>query len=239
MDIQQIDGWESSPSGGWQWRDSWQGGKDPSDGNSVDVCFTGKGLPRDPGEAASLLLPGDVEGAWLKQVHGADVLDAGPGNCGEGDGLVTDRLRLGLGIVTADCVPVLLADETQVAAVHAGWRGVVGRVVVHAAERFPSGPAIAWVGPAISGEVYEVSDEVADQVVASANDSVRLPGQGERPHVDLQRAVEIQLETRWNVEIRRVPGCTLTMPDRLWSYRREGVDAGRNMSWIWRRPTSA
>lgn len=206
-----------------------------ADGSIVEVCFTGKGRPRDPGAAALTVLPAEVEAAWAQQVHGADVLTARVGLCGSGDGLVTAESGLAPVVVTADCVPVLMAGNREIGAVHAGWRGVVARVVDAAVERFAEAPAIAWIGPAISGRAYEVGDEVADQVVAVGGR--RRTGPSGRPHVDLREAVGEQLKRLGVKEIRLVPGCTFSEPDRFWSYRRDGQDAGRNMSWIWRLPS--
>ena len=211
----------------WHEDDSW---------GDVRVRFAGKGWPRDRQPAGRALLPEGVEIAWLDQIHSAETyVIEGPGCGGDGDALVSDRRALALSVVTADCVPVLLAGDQQIAAVHAGWRGIVAEVIGAAIERFETPPRVAWIGPAISGAVYEVSDEVAQQVATASSPEVILPGKGERPHVDLVRAASIQLERRApGVEIRRVAHCTLSRDDILWSYRREGASAGRNHSLLWR-----
>ncbi|MEM8993318.1 MAG: polyphenol oxidase family protein [Acidobacteriota bacterium] len=204
------------------------------DFREIRVRFAGKGWPSERRAAVEALTPDGVEGAWLDQIHSADVHGtADPGCAGRGDALVTDRRGLALSVVTADCVPVLLAAGGQIAAVHAGWRGVVAGVVPAAGARFVDRPDVAWIGPAISGEVYEVSDEVASAVVEVSAPEVRRPGPRGRPHVDLRRAVEIQLERLGVPEIRHRRECTLGHPE-LWSYRQQGADAGRNYSLIWR-----
>lgn len=210
----------------WQETDSW---------GDVQVLFAGKGWPREREPAGRALLPAAVDVAWLDQIHSAEThVVEGPGCGGSGDALVSNRRGLALSVVTADCVPVLLAGERRIAAVHAGWRGVAAEVVGAAVERFESPPRVAWIGPAISGAVYEVSGEVARQVAAVSSEEVVLPGRGERPHVDLVRAVEIQLR-RWpGIEIRAIGHCTLSRRDILWSYRRDGAAAGRNHALIWR-----
>jgi hypothetical protein len=201
----------------------------------VSAKFLGKGLPRDPEAALGPLLPPGVELAWLEQIHSAEVLDAAVGCAGRGDALVTDEPDLALAVVTADCVPVLMAAGETVAAVHAGWRGVVSRIVPAALDRLDRVPEVAWIGPAIGVDVYEVSPEVADQVVAVSDGSVRVEIPGGRPRVDLVAAVRIQLEAAGVTDIRVVGACTFT-DDRLWSYRQEGPRAGRNFSVIWRSP---
>ena len=234
----------------------------------VQVAFLGKGVPEaapeDFGRAVGGLLPAGVEAAWVRQIHSADVVEArDPGTCGPGDALATRRPGLGLTVVTADCVPVLLAGrvwspqgaadgnghlEPQVAAVHAGWRGVASRIVDRAVELFvrqgAEPPLSAWIGPAISGEVYEVGPEVAEKVADASDPSVvslgpegsgGSGGSGSREHVDLRRAVEIQLR-RFGVEdVRHVDRCTYR-DESLWSYRRDGDGAGRNFAIVWMEP---
>lgn len=222
----------------------------PVGGRLVQIAFTGKGLPRvspeDFGAAVGVLLPVGVEPAWVRQVHSADVAETEtPGSGGRADALVTDRAGLGLSVVTADCVPVLLAGRgasdgdgrpvPQIAAVHAGWRGVVAGIVGAAVHRFDTPPETAWIGPAISDAVYEVGPEVAGQVAAVADESVVSRGPSGREHVDLRRAVEIQLRRLGVEDVRQVDRCTFS-DEALWSYRRDGSDAWRNLSVIWIEP---
>lgn len=221
---------QDTKAGIWRVRDSWRA----DDGTKVRVCFAGKGLPPERQSAAEALVPEGIQVSWLQQIHSSQVLAAAPGSCGEGDALVTDRSRLGLSVVTADCVPVLLANRRQVAAIHAGWRGVAGEIVGAAMETFTEPIEVAWIGPAISGEVYEVGAEVADQVARVSTPDAVLSVPGRRLHVDLRRAVAHQLSSGGCREIRQVSGCTLKDEPSLWSYRRDGIQAGRNVSMIWR-----
>jgi len=143
----------------------------------------------------------------VRQVHGVVVQVAGRGSGPlstpdgkavlQGDGLVTNEPGLMLGVQTADCVPVLLADTRMrtVGAFHAGWRGTVARIVEAGVgtmgERFGSRPEdlIAAVGPSIGPCCFEVGDEVA-AAFASELVSVRSSG---KPHVDLWEANRRQL----------------------------------------------
>jgi YfiH family protein len=114
-----------------------------------------------------------VHAATVKQIHSNVVLkaDASAGRLGEGDALITNHPGTMLAVRTADCVPILLADEKKhaVAAVHAGWRGTVSGVVVKAVEamgeHFASDPRDIWaaIGPGIGRCCYEVGPEVAAQ----------------------------------------------------------------------------
>lgn len=217
-------------SGLYTWRDT---------AGEVEVRFVGRGPGDDaaPGLGSMLAatLPAGVEGAWLKQIHSAEVRDARAGHCGEGDALVSHGRGLALVVMTADCVPVLLASDEAVAAVHAGWRGLVSGVVPAAVEGLRGAPVRAWIGPAIGPCCYEVGSEVARQVCTASKPSVEVPGPRGRPHLDLQRAAAHQLAAAGVGEIQRIDCCTRCHPEKLWSYRRDANSTGRNMALIWRR----
>jgi hypothetical protein len=172
-------------------------------------------------------------------VHGCAVVEARPGHSGSGDALISGRGDLALVVVTADCVPVLLGAGERIAAVHAGWRGIVAGVVPAAVARLAAGPAAvtAWVGPAIGVCCYEVGEEVAEQVAAAAGgDGCVHRAASARPHLDLRSAVEAQLAAAGVAEVRHLDLCTRCHPEWLWSYRREGPRAGRNLAAIAREP---
>lgn len=202
---------------------------------SAEVRFLGRGVAEaaDPGVA---WLEGERPQARMRQVHGVTVLPGRPGECGTGDALVTSIRGLALSVVTADCVPVLLASRERIAAIHAGWRGFVAGIVPAALTELgaPEG-VVAWIGPAIGACCYEVGEEVAAPVAARSSEAVRSPGGRGRPHVDLPLAVEIELARLGVREIRRLGVCTACHPDMLDSYRRDGAAAGRNRSFIWLR----
>jgi hypothetical protein len=185
---------------------------------------------------------------FLAQVHGAQVRTACWGDTWsklcevEGDALVSSCPELACGVRTADCVPVLLGHRStgEVAAVHAGWRGVVRGVVGAAVLRFASLPGgaeelVAAIGPHISVEAFEVSGEVAEELArAVPGCSVVAHNYGERPHVDLRRAVRAQLESLGvgASRIDDVVGCTMGDPRRFFSFRRDGPKSGRHLSAI-------
>lgn len=167
--------------------------------------------------------------AFLKQIHSARVLRAiHPGLAGEGDALVTDRPALLVGVRTADCFPILLADTSRplVAAVHAGWRGVAGGIATKTIQAMGSNPAdiAAAIGPGIGACCYEVGPEVAEKL--------GLPAA--TVHADLARTSQRQLLDAGvpaaNVAIDG--RCTRCLPDLFHSYRRDGVRAGRMFSYI-------
>lgn len=200
----------------------------------VEVRFTGRGPAGEREEILARIEPGAPPVAWAKQIHSTRVLPARPGPCGEGDALFGDAPDLALSVVTADCVPLLLAGSNGLAAVHAGWRGLVGGVIPAALEKL-GGAETAWIGPTIGPCCYEVGEEVAEQVAAVSGPEVVVPGQGSRPHLDLVAAARRQLQAAGIKEIHPMASCTRCAADRLYSYRREGKGVGRNMAFIWRR----
>jgi len=112
-----------------------------------------------------------VSPAWLRQVHGTTVVDAGSGAGTDADGSYSGDVGVVCAVLTADCLPVVLCDRqgTRVAALHAGWRGLVGGVIeagVTAMQVSP-GDLMAWCGPAIGPRAFEVGDEVRSAFVAT------------------------------------------------------------------------
>jgi polyphenol oxidase len=210
----------------WEWRGA---------GCGAHVSFSGRGAGGSRQEVLSRLTGETRPIAWVRQVHAARVVAAAPGECGEGDGLVARDGAVALSIVTADCVPVLLAGPRGIAAAHAGWRGIVAGIVpatLTALGGAPGGCA-AWIGPAIGACCYETGPDVAARLVEASDVSVISPGPAGRPHVDLRGAVRHQLEALGVTRIEMLSLCTRCASDRLHSYRREGPGGGRNHSFIW------
>jgi YfiH family protein len=202
--------------------------------DGVEARFVGRGPGADREATLEAIGEDGLEVAWMKQVHGATVREGAPGACGEGDALTTAETGLALAISTADCVPVLLASPRRIAAVHAGWRGLAGRVLGPAIAALGDPAAIhAWIGPAIGQCCYEVGDEVAAAVVAAATAEVARPGPRGRPLLDLAAAARCQLEDAGVGSIELLVSCTQCDP-RWWSYRRDGRGAGRNLAFVWR-----
>lgn len=214
--------------GHWTWRES----RGP-----VHVVFAGRGPAHERGEVLRRVAadaPADL--AMARQIHSATVLPAQAGFGGEGDALWTDRVGLALSVITADCVPVVLAGPGGLAAVHAGWRGLVNGVIPATLRALP-GPLsawTAWIGPAIGVCCYEVGEDVAAQVVEASDPAVAVPGPSGKPHLDLQAVARWQLETAGIGEVVTLARCTRCDAETLSSYRREGKGAGRNIAFIWR-----
>ena len=221
--------------GHWTWRER----RGP-----VEVVFAGRGPAHERDEVLRRVAPdAPMDLAMARQVHSATVLPAQAGFCGEGDALWTDRSGMALSVITADCVPVVLAGPGGIAAVHAGWRGLVHGVIPATLRALP-GPLpewTAWIGPAIGPCCYEVGDDVAAQVVAAVtagkwdqSPAVAVPGPSGKPHLDLQAVARRQLETAGIGEVVTLARCTRCDAETLESYRRNGKGAGRNIAFIWR-----
>ena len=177
---------------------------------------------------------------WLRQVHGAGVaVDPGDGEP-EADAAVTRTSGLVLAILTADCLPVVLAaaDGGEVAAAHAGWRGLCGGVLEATAAAMRTAPAdvVAWLGPAAGPQAYEVGTEVRaafverDPRAATAFVATR-PGHW---RVDLYALARQRLA---EAGVTRVFGgglCTISDAQRFYSHRRD-QRTGRMATLIWRR----
>ena len=178
------------------------------------------------------LLPADP--AWLRQVHGARVidLDAEPGR--EGDAVLTRQTRTVCVVQMADCMPVLFADEagTVVAAAHAGWRGLAGGVLeaTVGAMRVPGHRLVAWLGPAIGPRAYEVGEDVL--AAFTGQETAFSPGRPGRWLLDLYAIARRRLGAAGVTQIFGGGLCTYSEPARFFSYRRDRTGS-RMGAFIW------
>lgn len=157
------------------------------------------------------------------------------------DAVITDKPGLCVCVKTADCIPVLVYDEEKhiVAAIHAGWRGTVKRIVAKTIARMGSDAAHlhAIIGPGISQKSFEIGDEVFEEFLRSGfpmeRIAVKMPSNkgGERWHIDLWDANRWVLEQMGVKDIHVEGECTMTSP-RFYSARRETIRTGRNMNGI-------
>jgi YfiH family protein len=166
----------------------------------------------------------------VKQVHGARAVLATEARGQEADAVVAREPGLAVGVRVADCVPVLVADRASgaVAAIHAGWRGVVGGVLRAGVELLAPRDGVAAIGPCIGACCFEVGREVADQLGHVVRE------EGEKAYVDLRAAVRAQLRSLGldDASIADVPGCTKHEPERFHSFRRDGANSGRMLAAI-------
>ncbi len=188
---------------------------------------------------SQLALP--AEPAWLYQAHGSRVADADAPMDGEADASVATAPSAVCAVLTADCLPVLFCDRSATcwAAAHAGWRGLAAGVLETTVARLPAEPSdlMAWLGPAIGPAAFEVGQDVFDAFRASHMQDVNAFKEQRavrgKYHADIYALARARLG---RAGVRQVYGggrCTVTAPERLYSYRRDGV-TGRLASLIWR-----
>lgn len=247
----------------WQWH-HWEG-LPYLTCSILEPChgfFTRQFSPRSPQELTQILQP-QAEVYRVKQVHGNLVLTPSKVGSQQGDkedkkdnlefpsadGLVTEQPEQAVWVASADCTPVLIADakNSQVAAVHAGWRGTGMKIVPQAiACMLSQGSQIQdlrfALGPAIAGSVYQVSTQVAALVGASIlpeqeteamidslqqlPESPLLPdSHPERVRLDIRRVIALQLEQLGisTEQVAIAPHCTYQETEFFFSYRRDKI----------------
>jgi YfiH family protein len=178
------------------------------------------------------------EPRWLQQVHGTDLIIE-PETGDQGDAALSRTAGVVCTVMIADCLPVLIcsADGTELAAAHAGWRGLAAGVLENTVAAFDSAPdrLLAWLGPAISQDAFEVGDEVRAAFTgrdSGAAEHFRRNEQG-RWQADLFGLARLRLGA---AGVRNIAGgglCTYSEPERFFSYRRDG-QCGRMCAYIYR-----
>lgn len=216
-------------------------GKAPYDGLNLGA-HVGDVLPQVEANRASLKielqLPTDP--LWLNQVHSNVVLDLdGEIASIDADAVITRQKGTVCTIMTADCLPVLLTDKkgSVVAAAHAGWRGLCDGILEKTVTSMQVEPSdiLAWLGPAISQQWFEVGEEVRqqfiDQHAATSVGFIPSPNQG-KWMADIYQLATIRLNLAGVVQVMGGKYCTYSDPEQFFSYRRDGV-TGRMASLIW------
>lgn len=179
---------------------------------------------------------------WLRQLHGTELLPAGErqGSGGrssppKADGSFTSKRGVVCAVLTADCLPVLMTDGETVAALHAGWRGLLSGILSRALLQIPwRRRPLVFLGPAISVEAFEVGEELYRAFLARsplfAKGFSRREG---RLFADLYRLAAIELLAHGIRELFGGQWCTYQQRAHFFSYRREGR-CGRMATLIWR-----
>jgi len=187
----------------------------------------------------------------MRQVHGDRIVrveDNTEKEVGEADGMVTQTRQAYLGVLTADCVPILFLAPRQklVAAVHAGWRGTVEGLaakmvrLLRGEYDISSDGIEAAVGPAIGACCYEVKDDVTRPLIERWGElaTPALERREGKTFLDLRRMNRTILEDAGIPadQIYQLGPCTCCTPDEFFSYRRERQETGRQISFIGMRP---
>lgn len=181
---------------------------------------------------------------WLNQIHGITVvnLDTSPEGVPEADASITTTPNTVCVVLTADCLPVLFCDQTgtQVAAAHAGWRGLAAGVLEATVKSFAAPPEqiMVWMGPAIGPQAFEVGDEVRqafvefDPAAAQAFTAVQSEANEKKWLADVYQLARQRLAA---VGVKNIYGggrCTFNEAEEFYSFRRDGK-TGRMASLVW------
>lgn len=179
--------------------------------------------------------------AWLQQVHGVAVHELGEGDAaprGPADAAYTRARGRVCAIMVADCLPVLLAarDGAAIGAAHAGWRGLAAGVLEATvrAMAVPARELVAWLGPSIGPQHFEVGEEVRGAFLAQdpgAGKAFR-PGRGDRWWCDLLQLAQRRLAACGVEAVTADGSCTFADRERFYSFRRDG-QCGRMAALIW------
>lgn len=193
------------------------------------------GTKHAPKELLPQLYP-DLKFAFLKQVHGNEVVWGNEQQIQTADAQATNMKNLALVIQTADCVPLLFAGRDHVAAAHAGWRGIAARIV-NTTAKFLNGKHVheAAIGPHIGRTSFEVGNDVAEQLnqVAHGDGAINQHPDPSKKYVDLHLIARRQLHQEFNpgLTIESVDGDTFTSP-LYHSYRRGKNRGERQFSFV-------
>ncbi|WP_338803275.1 purine nucleoside phosphorylase YfiH [Xenorhabdus griffiniae] len=178
---------------------------------------------------------------WLEQVHGTRVitLDGQPLVNNQADAVYTNTPDQVCAVMTADCLPVLFCSISgdEVAAAHAGWRGLCAGVLENTVSRFSAKPDMirAWLGPAIGPEKFEVGSEVRDAFIATNPDLKQaFTSYGNKFLANIYLLAKLKLQSVGITEIFGGTACTVTGEKNFFSYRRDG-NTGRMATLIWLR----
>ena len=177
---------------------------------------------------------------WMTQTHSTichTINEEIPFQALEGDGVVTQRKAHALMMMTADCLPLLLCDAagTQVAAVHAGWRGLCDGVIEATLAHFARpDEVLVYLGPAISQSAFEVGPEVRAAFISHSAQSEQafVSGNGNKWQADLYLLAKQRLQACGVQHIYGGQYCTYQQSELFFSYRRDG-QTGRMASSIW------
>lgn len=178
------------------------------------------------------------EPVWLQQTHSTIVVQADQVlGCPEADASYTDQKNIVCSVLTADCLPILLCDQygRVVSAVHAGWRGLLDGIIEKSIFNMPKTDLLAWLGPAIGAECFEVGVEVyVSFIQRSVQFSSAFKEQAQGKYLaDIYQIAKVLLNQAGVEKIYGGHYCTVTDAEYFFSYRRE-KQTGRMATLIWK-----
>lgn len=175
---------------------------------------------------------------WLEQIHSNIVVDAAvAGTNATADASYSCQPGIVCAVMTADCLPVLLCDQKgeSIAAVHAGWRGLLAGIITNTVNAMNKENLLVWLGPAIGADCFQVGGEVRDAFVQKMP-SYQAAFKAQEPGkwlADIYLLAKIQLASLGITQVYGGDYCTYKESGRFFSYRRD-QQAGRMTTLIWR-----
>ncbi len=205
---------------------SYRGNQDPGDLQTREALSALLALPNDP--------------IWVKQTHSNIALEALPTNkeC-IADATYTNKTNHVCIVLTADCLPVFVCDKqgSQIAVIHAGWRGLANNIIENTLSAMSIAPeeALVWLGPAIGPSRFEVGKDVYDAFVSRhAESAMAFASQSaEKWLADLYALAKIRLHQQGITQVYGGDYCTYSQEDLFFSYRRDKGQTGRMANVIW------
>lgn len=180
---------------------------------------------------------------WPRQIHGATVIESGGRQSPQADGTYTSSKGPVCTVLTADCLPILLCNRagTEVAALHAGWRGLAQGIIASGLARMtaPADQILVWLGPAIGAKHYEVDVRVRNAIMTRLTgcSTAFVPTRPGHWSADLFTIARRALSEHGVYQIYGGQHCTYSEVASFFSHRRDGP-TGRMASLIWMEPTS-
>lgn len=173
---------------------------------------------------------------WLCQTHSNNVVDFSENNDDNADASITRKKSQVLVVLTADCLPIIITnhDGSEVAAIHAGWRGLCNGIIENTINKMDSNPnnCIAWIGPGICGHCFEVGEEVCLQFENNYAFSPRYCFLQKKWHIHLNKLAAHIMRHNGIFSIHQSNMCTFEQKNLFYSYRRDG-QTGRIGTFIW------
>lgn len=177
------------------------------------------------------------EPIWLKQTHSTHCIVAEEDTNRTADAAITHQKNLALSIMTADCLPILLCNQsgTEIAAIHAGWKGLAHGIIKNTLVKMksPWNTLIAWIGPAICQNCYETGQNIKEIYVRRYPfTEVSFHNQGSRCYTNLPEIAALILNAEGISRVYQSKICTFEQKNDYFSYRRQ-AQTGRMATLIW------
>lgn len=217
---------------------------EPFDTFNLSINSTeGKTHPLENREILKYALDLPEHPRWLSQTHSIEAKDAlDITQTTQADASYTNQINTVCAVLTADCLPIIVCNKagTKVAAIHAGWRGLLNGIIETTITKLNEPPEslLIWLGPAISQKAFEVGQEVYDAFLSKnteAKEAFIFTPKTQRYYADLYQLARLRL-FQLDISYKNIYGgefCTFSQPNLFYSYRRDQNNSGRIATLAW------